>query len=195
MHFLRNRSAARGPLGTALVFLGSLPILQELHGKRSPGGLQLVFSYLDGLCLAGEQQAVAEAVAYVQSAAAQIGLRVNFEKCEAIPTAGLHSQVRRDLFPSSFAFSAGGDFELLGAPIGSPEYCNQHTQARVDKATKLLAALGELPDPQVALLLLRQCACFGKLVYSLRLVPPSAHRQALRSFDSAVRDCFDSFID
>ena len=54
---------------------------------------------------------------------------------------------------------------MLGGPIGSQEFCNDHTQDRVTKATKLLSALGELPDPQVAFLLLRHCASFGKLVF------------------------------
>ena len=25
-----------------------------------------------------------------------------------------------------------GNFELLGGPIGTPEFCNKHTQERVD---------------------------------------------------------------
>ena len=54
--------------------------------------------------------------------------------------------------------------------------------------------MGELPDPQVALALLRHCASFGKLVYSLRVVPHRKHKEALRSFDSAVRDCMESFL-
>ena len=39
----------------------------------------------------------------------------------------------------------------------------------------------------------RHCACFGKLVYSLRLVPPTHHSTALKNFDNAVRACFESF--
>ena len=62
------------------------------------------------------------------------------------------------------------------------------------KSTDLLKHLGELPDPQVALLLLRHCASFGKLVYSLRLVPHFEHASALADFDAAVHDCFESFM-
>ena len=87
------------------------------------------------------------------------------------------------------------NFELLGGPVGDAEYCNKHTTERVHKATKLLQAIGELPDPQVALLLLRQCASFGKMVYSIRVVPSEDHREALQAFDAAVRACFESFTD
>ena len=71
---------------------------------------------------------------------------------------------------------------------------NNHTQERVNKAIEILIALGELPDLQVALTLLRNCASFGKLVYSLRVVPHQKHLSALCSYDSAVRDCIESFL-
>ena len=83
---------------------------------------------------------------------------------------------------------------MLGGPIGTSEFCNEHTQNRVEKASKLLSALGELNDPQVALTLLRHCASFGKLVYSLRVVPHNKHVTALNNFDNAVRDCVESFL-
>ena len=73
----------------------------------------------------------------------------------------------KSLFPPETIFREDGNFERLGGPIGCDDFCNQHTQERVDKVIKILEALGELPDPQVALTLLRHCAFFGKLVYSM----------------------------
>ena len=181
-------------MGPLLFALALQPVLQRLNATRSAGGLQLVFSYLDDCCLAGSAHAVATAAAELRAECARIGLELNGSKCEVIPTAGLHSNVDRTLFPSDFAFNPTGDFELLGGPIGTQEYCNQHTQERVAKAIPLLTALGELPDPQVALLLLRHCASFGKLVYSARVVPHTAHASALRSFDEAVRECVEAFM-
>ena len=43
-------------------------------------------------------------------------------------------------------------------------------------------------------MLLRNCASFGKLVFSLRVVPHSKHGAALKSFDKAVRDCIEQFL-
>ncbi len=168
--------------------------MQELHSKKTPGGLQLVFSYLDDCCLAGEQRAVSDAFHHLRQAAARIGLELNTEKCEVIPCAGHHSQLDRSLFPPHATYTDDGNFELLGGPIGDSAYCNSHTQKRVDKAAAVLQALGELPDPQVALLLLRHCASFGKLVFSLRVVPHRAHQAALHNFDAAVHACLESFL-
>ena len=44
---------------------------------------------------------------------------------------------------------------------------------------------------QVALHLLRQCASYCKLGYSARVVPPSAHTEALLEMDAAVRSCLE----
>ena len=78
-----------------------------------------------------------------------------------------------------------------GAPIGSDEFCRQHTLERVKKAEELLDALAGLESAQAALHLLRQCASYCKLGYSSRVVPPSAHTEALLEMDSAVRSCLE----
>ena len=56
----------------------------------------------------------------------------------------------------------------------------------------MLSALGDLPDPQVAQILLRHCAGFGKLVYSARVGDPKSHSEALHYFDAAVHECFEN---
>jgi len=185
------------PLGPLLFSLALQPLLKELAASRAPGPLELVYSYLDDLCLAGDAATVAEAVRTLKLRCADIGLQLSTglansqDKCEVILAAGLASTVDVSLFPADFKVIRDGNFELLGGPIGSPDFCNQHTQARVNKAVTLLEALGELPDPQVALQLLRHCAGFCKMVFSIRAVPASFHAAALHTFDDEVRACFE----
>ena len=187
------------PLGPLLFSLALQPILAELAGLRAPGGLELVYSYLDDLCLAGEASAVSNAVERLRRRCNDVGLQLSTgaahfkDKCELILVAGAASTVDVAAFPSDFKVVRDGNFELLGAPIGSPEFCNEHTRDRVGKAARILQALGELPDPQVALQLLRRCAGFSKMVFSLRSVPPSFHSAAVANFDDQVRACFEEF--
>ena len=204
------------PLGPLLFALALQPLLRDLHNQRRDGGLELVYSYLDDLCLAGGSQAVSDAVSTLRTKAADIGLTLSTDwqssasssvasnsqqvasrpykdKCELILAAGEGSLVDVSLFPSDFKVIRDRNFELLGGPVGDAAYCNNHTQERVAKASKLLQAVGELHDPQVALRLLRHCAGFAKIVYSARVVPPNKHRDATASFDAAVRDCFERF--
>ena len=167
--------------------------------------LQLVFSYLDDLCLAGAYSVVAAAVSTLKARCASIGLilstglvdesghPISKDKCELILTGRATSTAAVDLFPSDFKVIRDGNFELLGGPIGDENFCNSHTQARVTKASQLLKGLGEVPDPQVALKLLRSCAGFSKMVYSMRVVPASFHAGALVTFGSQVRTCFEQF--
>lgn len=169
------------PLGPSLFALALQPALQRLNAARFPGGLQQAsLTWTTSALLA-------------TSGLSRTPLQLNGAKCEVISCAGFHSHLQRNLFSGTFAVKDEANFELLGTPVGSDDFCNTHTQERVDKATIVLAALGELPGAQVALLLLRVCACFGRLVYSLCSVPPDAHRAALQNFDAAVLACFGSF--
>ena len=56
----------------------------------------------------------------------------------------------------------------------------------VSKCIEGLDAIGELPDPQVALALPRSCALFGKMVFSARTTPFDIHQEQLLCFDNAV---------
>ena len=164
------------PLGPLLFSLTLQPLLRELASHRAANKLELVFAYLDDLCLAGNAEEVAEAVNFLRTRAAAIGLQLSTgtpddkDKCEVILVAGANSSVDCRLFPNDFKVIGDQNFVLLGSPIGSPEFCEAHTRERVAKAQKLLTALGELPDPQVALKLLQTCGSFCKMVFSCRTI-------------------------
>eukprot|EP00666_Eupelagonemidae_sp_cell4sb_P017889 gene17889-biopygen41696 len=160
----------------------------------APGAaLDLLFSYLDDGCIAGHFRAVARAFSILVAAAARIGLKLNVGKCELIPAAGPRSTVDFSVFPAGMKVLPGGNFELLGAAVGGAASRDAHTAARVAAAQPQLDAIGELPDPQVALLLLRNCASYGKVVHSMRVTPHDHHTAALTSFDHRVRECFERF--
>ena len=135
------------PLGPLLFSLALQPILDLVNIRRSDHGLQLSFSFLDDLNLAGEQQAIAQAFQFIREHARQIGLEFNSTKCEIIPAAGHNAQINKSLFPADIKYKEDGNFELLGGPIGLDTFCNRHMEARVKEATEVLFALGELPDP------------------------------------------------
>ena len=62
------------PLGPLLFALALQPVLRELATSRASGGLELVYSYLDDLCLAGDELAVATALNTLRARCADIGL-------------------------------------------------------------------------------------------------------------------------
>ena len=84
------------------------------------------------------------------------------------------------------------NFEVLGAPIGDSIFCAKILAQRRAKAAKLLSHLVTVGsfDPQVALLLLRQCPGYCKLVHLAHSTPSSLISDGLALFDADVRRCF-----
>ena len=83
--------------------------------------------------------------------------------------------------------------EILRAPIGDAIFCAKIVSQKCATASKLLSQLEEVGsvDPQVALLLLRQCGGLCKLVHLARSTPPSLIAEGLEYyFDNDVRHCF-----
>ena len=97
------------------------------------------------------------------------------------------------MFLPDFKAVWDGNFDVLGAHIGSDTYCKEHAQERVQVAVKLLKSIGELPDPQVALKLLRSCGSFCRVVLSACNVNPDTHKDSLSNFVEEVMECFFQF--
>ena len=98
------------------------------------------------------------------------GLALNSSKCEVVPVCRSHS-VPRSLF-EAFQWREDGCFKLLSAPIGTLAHCTAVTAACAAKAELFLDRLRLFDHAQGALLLLRQCGGWCKLVASTRAVPP-----------------------
>ena len=82
-----------------------------------------------------------------------------------------------ELFDENMPRKIDGCFKLLGVPIGTVEYCRTLTDERAAKVQNSLDAIGKLPDPQVALALLRSCSSFGKMVFAARATPFDVHQE------------------
>eukprot|EP00731_Ephydatia_muelleri_P003444 Em0001g3444a len=123
--------------------------------------------YLDDGVLSGHSPAVTRAVTLIQEMGPSLGLFINVSKCELFGHGDLSS------FPPEMKV------KILGAPIGDPVFVPT-SQKRAD-AVKLLSQLAEVgaEDPQVAFLLLRQCATFCKLVH---LAVPHLLHTSLRAW-------------
>jgi len=199
------------PLGPLLFSLGIQPLAKTLamQGRNGQEGqaLDLTLFYLDDGVVCGSPQAVADALTTITRQATTLGLSLNLAKCELVAVSeaappGLESMfpeaLLKDLDPTANTFGRsrvllGGNFEILGAPIGSASFCAAHTNTRVKKAFPTLAALADLDDPQVALRLQRRCQGFAKLSYSTRIVPSTDHLSELQAFDAEQRNTFAGY--
>ena len=179
------------PLGPLLFALALQPALRAAQGSQLDQRPDLVFAYLDDVCLAGTLQQVSAALGRLTAAARQVGLALNPAKCELTTCSG-DGLVDMRSFPPGVKLNRTGAFSLLGAPVGNTAFCEAHAQTkRVEASAPLLQALAELGDPQTGLLLLRQCASFCKVAYATRVTPPLLHCQAMDAFDGQVRACLE----
>jgi hypothetical protein len=197
----RRIASARGvqqgdPLGPLLFSLAIHDaVLQARNSTEQlfPRKLDIVAFYLDDGVIAGDVEAVRSFCAAFEQVAASVGLRLSVGKCEAVPAAGAATSISPDLFPG-WRWLPGGGIKLLGAPIGSAAFCAELTAKRVAKAEELLSTLCTYSHTQGALLLLRHCASFSKLVYTSRTVPPAFHREALTAFQGALRSSLEKWL-
>jgi hypothetical protein len=160
------------------------------------GPLDLATFYLDDGVIAGDIDAVSAALSHTQAQCAELGLRLNLDKCEIIKVGLTTDGPLATKFPDTLLRTSSGEskvqthFELLGAAIGDAAFIAAHTTARVAKASALLDAIASLEDPQVGLRLLRSCAGHTRMVHSLRCNPPEPQLAALQAFDHKVRSSF-----
>ena len=101
------------------------------------------------------------AVSILEEFGPSLGIFINISKCEVFSRNDPHS------FPAAMKTSHLPHVVILGAPIGDYRFCANFIASKRLDAVKLLSKLLEVAtiDPEVALILLRVCGSFCKLVH------------------------------
>eukprot|EP00660_Eupelagonema_oceanica_P019424 gene19424-biopygen29797 len=188
------------PLGPLLFALALQPLVPKLAAGGVGGGLDFAQFYLDDGVLAGSIDAIAEALRVLRAEAPLIGLQLKLLECKLVSpsAAATPGDLHRAGFPTDLLWDSctgewrvsGGDFEYLGAPVGSAAHADAHIRQLVADLGPMFDALPTLPDPQVALRLQRQCLDHGKVGYLMRTVPSHLAERAFDAFDAATINCF-----
>ncbi|KAL5457674.1 hypothetical protein EMCRGX_G034959 [Ephydatia muelleri] len=178
------------PLGPLLFSLVLQKLVQAIAADKECSNLLFNRWYLDDGTLAGPTDAIKRAIQLIQQIGPPMGLRINATKCELISQGSLEG------FPADMKRQHDPNVEILGAPIGDVIFCAKFLAQKQAKAVRLLSQVAEVGsiDPQIALLLLRQCASFCKLVHVARSTPPSLVSEGLALFDGEVRCYFSDCV-
>ena len=142
--------------------------------------------FLDDGVVASPSSSVQHVVHLLQDLGPSLGLHLNPPKCE------LFSLCDLSLFPTEINKSCTPNFTILGAPIGDVAFCSSYIASKRAAASILLSSLQKLGscDPQIALIFLRMCSEFTKLVHVAWSTPPSLALDELHAFDQQVRHTF-----
>ena len=167
--------------------------------------LPLVLAYLDDIIIVGTMEAAAKLAAKLARRTVEVrsGLTFNGAKCLCYsPT--VEPEARRAALVAAFAAAevpvacldltsiklpqcGSGGFILLGAPIGSDQFCRDTLVAAAAATRETMERLLGLPSPQAQLLCLRYCAG-PRATATLRAVPPTVTHEYAVSHDIAVID-------
>ena len=178
------------PLGPLLFALVLHKVISAIDADDECLNLLYQAWYMDDGVLAGKRSALVCALSLIMELGPSLGLLVNIGKCE------LFCKNDVSMFPEDLKVSTVPHFEILGAPIGDYIYCASFVSTKRSEALKLLLKLEDvaIKDPQVALLLLRMCGSFSKLVHLARTTPTTLVSEAFQQFDSDVKHCLSSCI-
>ena len=142
---------------------------------------------LDDGVLAGTRASLIRALEVIQEHSVSSGLSLNYSKCES------YSLQNLDMFYHTISRSATPCFEILGAPIGTTEFCVEYIQKKIAEARQLLHLLPQLCETQVALSLLRMCGSFCKMAHLARTTPPSTDiLECFIKFDRDSLHCLET---
>ena len=186
------------PLMPALFALGIAPALAALQAEMHTA--ERVRAFLDDVYVTSPPPRVAHLLGRLQHHLfAQAHIQLNPSKTRVWNAAGVR--------PASLPAPAGaqpwvGDPELpaaerglrvLGTPLGTPEYVAAQLDTLTTQHGRLLARLPDVPDLQVAWLLLLYCA-LPRAQYVLRVLPPPATRAFSAAHDRSNLSCLATLL-
>eukprot|EP00971_Amphidinium_carterae_P122497 2425388-Amphidinium_carterae.1 len=122
-----------------------------------------------------------------------IGGTLQPSKCEVVPTAPGSTTVTPQHIPG-MAYNYTGHFEILGALIRDPVFCNQWTAEKARQARELLLQVASVKDIDAALHIIRQCFSTCKLAYAMRIVSLGFHALALQEFDVVLGQALEGLL-
>jgi hypothetical protein len=178
------------PLGPALFCLATHFIARQLQS-------QFNVWYLDDATVADQPDIVLQDLSKVVSTANDIGLELNYSKCEVIFLN--HTEEQLALSISQFQKVAPGislvrkdELTLLGAPL-TIEAISNSLEKKTETLTRLCSRLELIPS-HCAFFLMKHSLAIPKLVYLLRCSPTWECMDRLQDFDKVLKTSLESLI-
>ena len=83
---------------------------------------------------------------------------------------------------------------VLGAPVGWREFVREKVVAKIEKVRQVTELLPHLREPHLEFVLLRSCLSLPKVMFLLRALDTTEHRDLLGTFDSITRGALSRIL-
>ena len=164
---------------------------EKLQGIK---GLRKTLFYWDDTALVGTPKALAQATKVLNDLAAETGLRLKWSKCHLH---GLPATIDRCTslpFPIEITLHNNFNMEYLKAPIGDHKYVKDWLEKKLSQLDTIVALLAQMPHKHEAATLLKSTSAVCRVVYLMRILPPSQINDFMRHFDAIVRSGFEKIL-
>ena len=170
------------PLGPMLFCLTIHPLLCSLSCILTEG-------FLDDITLGGNEASVANDVQAIIDGGQELGLQLNFSKCELI---SLGDNSPSDAVLSTFQQLKYCESNLLGAPLTTGKAMDSSLSSRLSDLKRAASRLKSLASHD-ALTILRYSLSAPRLMHTLRSSPSFGH-PLLLEFDATLKECLCSVV-
>ena len=172
------------PLGPLYFCLVAKEMLESMHSE-------LVLGYLDDVAMGDDAPTVLQDFINLETAAEQLGLRMNREKCEVVG----HTDDTRLLFAThgiSLPETSSSAVILLGAPLSAGLHLDEVLEDKRQELRRLARRLELMPSHD-SLYLLRNVLAAPRLMYLLRTAP-CTDSPVLPLFDATIRESLSATL-
>jgi len=172
-------------LGSLTYGVATLPMLTRL--KESSKDIETL-AFLDDVNITGAQQPALRAFEMLRQEAAEMGIRLQYDKCEILlPAVGELLQEVQQAVDNYGLRTHRGAFSLLGTVVGNnAARMKELVEEKVDKWGKALELLTRKEVPAQLALLVARWSMVAKPNYLMRSLPPSLTTDALRNHDNTI---------
>jgi len=188
---LSQEGTQQGDGLASILFVACLRKAYKELLRRHPD-LELNNWFIDDGVIAGPSKVVADAFDTIMELFPDFGLDPNPAKCQLCWPCEMRKG--EDYFDEEIEVYPGTGMDILGAPIGDKVHCEAFLKEKLERVEALFTELVELENLHVALVLLRQCASFCRMVHYIRTCPYLLQEEGVKRFDERVRGVLSEMV-
>ena len=157
-------------------------------------GLRPPLFFMDDTALVGTPEALAKATHIIANCTTETGLKLKWPKCHLHGISVTIDSCKSLPFPKAIQFHQDFNMVYLQAPIGDDVFVRRWLDKKLSNLTKIVSLLSKMPHKHEAATLLRSTAAVCRVVYLMRILPPTQISRFISEFDKTLRHGFEQIL-